>query len=67
MHKYLHLTEKPLIAEYLTINGDVPELLSLDIDEKSAKNHLILRRPFSLAFLCKDRSDSGKSLALLSF
>lgn len=67
MHKYLHLTEKPLLAEYLTINGDVPLLLSLDIDEKSIKNYLILRRPFSMAFLCRDRSDFGKSLALLSF
>lgn len=67
MHKYLHLTEKPILAEYLTINGDVPELLSLDIDEKSVNNHLILRRPFSIAFLCRDRSDFGKTLAILCF
>jgi hypothetical protein len=29
MHKYLGLTEKPYIVEYLTVNGETPEILSI--------------------------------------
>lgn len=43
MHKYAGLTEKPMIVEYLTINGDLPEVLSVTTDKKTlSKKYLIM-------------------------
>jgi hypothetical protein len=38
----MNLTEKPIIVEYLTINGDLPEVLSITADKKTLKNYLVM-------------------------
>ena len=64
MHKHVNLTEKPLLMEYITVNGDIPEILSVMAEKKTFKNYLIIEKPFFVTIVCKNKEDFSKTLAL---
>ena len=42
MHKYVNSKEQSIVAEYLRVNGDVPEIRSLRVERKSMKDALVI-------------------------
>ena len=55
MHKHVNLTDKPLLMEYISVNGEIPEVLSVVADRKGLKNYLVVDRPFYVGIVCNTK------------
>lgn len=65
MKKYVNEAEEVLLCQFVTLNGNIPEVRSITMSKEQVKEEvLILEPPFFMAIMTRDVGEA-KTLAVL--
>lgn len=67
MRKYMNEKDQPVVTEFITVSGNIPEVRSITTTKEELPSTLLLvEAPFVLALLTRDDSEA-KTVAVVEF